>query len=142
MDDGSITVPGGDDMPDPRLRIDVDPDGMRDDGCDDVSIPGYVRPLHGHATTGDVHAHPGGGLAHTHDRVATQVRAIAAGWHTGRQQSVNGPFLAHWWLRDGRLLCTEGTLRYQGEKLDQPPSVAEVCPGASLPSIRRPSGSG
>lgn len=59
-------------------------------------------------------------------------KPIAAGWHPGRQQSVNGPFLAHWWLKDGRLLCTEGTLRYQGPKLDQPPSVNDVCPRCFL----------
>jgi hypothetical protein len=43
-----------------------DPEGMREDGCDDVDVTGRARPYHRHAVTGEAHAHPSGGLAHTH----------------------------------------------------------------------------
>jgi hypothetical protein len=83
MNDGNVRLPSGDDMPDPPLSIAVDPDGMRDNGCDDVTVIGYVRPLHGHATTGVVHAHPGGDQPHAHqdpaEVIAMSVAAVAGG---------------------------------------------------------------
>lgn len=43
-----------------------DPEGMREDGCDDVDVTGRTRPYHRHAVTGEAHAHPNGDRAHTH----------------------------------------------------------------------------
>ena len=53
-----------------------DPDGMREDGCDDVDVTGRVRPYHRHAATGEAHAHPSGELAHTH-QTPEQWRAMS-----------------------------------------------------------------
>ncbi len=50
-----------------RMSVAGDLDGMRaSDACDDVDVTGRGRPYHRHAVTGRAHAHPGGGLAHTH----------------------------------------------------------------------------
>jgi hypothetical protein len=55
-----------------------DPEGMRADGCDDVDVTGRVRPYHRHAVTGKAHAHPGGGLPHTHQIAATAAGLVQA----------------------------------------------------------------
>jgi hypothetical protein len=54
-----------------------DPEGMREDGCDDVDVTGRVRPCHRHAVTGEAHAHPNGDRAHTHRSPAMD---LPRGW--------------------------------------------------------------
>lgn len=53
-----------------------DPDGMRDDGCDDVNVTGRVRPMHRHAVSGRAHAHPNGGEPHTHQQLRSPLVSV------------------------------------------------------------------
>lgn len=94
-----------------RMSVAGDPDGMRaSDACDDVDVTGRVRPFHRHAVTGRAHAHPGGGLAHTH-QTAEQMRDALAGATIHRAPEVGSPLpqrMAHLLVRSTMALAYEG----------------------------------
>jgi hypothetical protein len=101
-----------------HLAVAGDPDGMRaTDACDDVDVTGRARPYHRHAVTGRAHAHPGGGLAHTHQPLPRRFGTWTGAPLVAQEIQVGPPDpveIVAWIMRDHRTAYNE-------------PGPGEVC---------------